>query len=193
MVRNPNKELGMTEEKLRPSEVFAARLREVRKARPGASQDALAQMMTDAGRPLSKAALLRIEKGKSFEEGGRGLLLDEALALAVTLNAAPAHLLSPREGDYIMLTDNLGMDADGLRDWLALGLVGFEPAPESQKKDRLEADVRRRVAALAGALVDAYRGKDERGTKDAVEAIFRAVDDHRAALAAAEEADDDAR
>ena len=86
-------------EGLRPSEIFARRLREVRTAR-GESQETLAQTMTERGAcPLSKAALLRIEKGKGFDEGGRGLSLDEAIALAAVLNAAPAHLLTPPEGE----------------------------------------------------------------------------------------------
>jgi transcriptional regulator with XRE-family HTH domain len=175
----------MTERNLRPSEVFAARLREVRNRR-GLSQDALAQQMTDSGRPLSKAALLRIEKGKGFEEGGRGLLLDEALALAVTLNAAPAHLLSPPgDGGYVMLTDKLGMDADAVRDWLTLGLVGFEPAPESQRQDRARARFQERMAQLAVAFIDAGRS-DRAGAQAVLDAIVRSVDDYRREVEVAE-------
>jgi transcriptional regulator with XRE-family HTH domain len=165
---------GAIEEGLRPSEVFATRLREVRKGRP-LTQAELAQKMTNAGRPLSKAALLRIEKGKGFDEGGRGLLLDEALALAFSLNAAPAYLLSPPEGNLIALTDHFAMDGNGVRDWLTLGLVGFEPAPETQGRDRLDVEVQRRLTQLAIALTDAARTNDQAGITAAARAIIDAV------------------
>jgi transcriptional regulator with XRE-family HTH domain len=76
------------DKKRRPSEVFAVRLRETRKAR-NLSQTELARRMTNAGRPMSKEALLRIENGT------RGLSLDEAIALIAVLFAVPPHLLTP--------------------------------------------------------------------------------------------------
>src|SRR5688500_4231713 len=98
----------------RPSEIFAARLRETRKARD-LTQTELAQLMTDAGLPLSKPALLRIENGE------RGLSLDEAIALSAVLYAVPAHLLTPPDDGIVALTDKLGVDGEGLRAWLLHG------------------------------------------------------------------------
>jgi transcriptional regulator with XRE-family HTH domain len=146
----------MTDETLRrPSQVFASRLRELRKAR-GYSQADLAKLMRDAGRPMSKPALLRIENGE------RGLSLDEAVAFAYLLNAAPAHMLSPPEGDAVMLTDNAGVDGEGLRAWLRTG----DPFGDFQAE--LRGDLERLVTTHARALVDAQRGGDTAGTKAAL-------------------------
>ncbi len=64
------------------SRVFAIELRAARKAR-GLSQTDLAQMVTDAGTPISRMALLRIENGQ------RNSSLDEAHALTAVINAYP--------------------------------------------------------------------------------------------------------
>jgi hypothetical protein len=70
------------------------------------NQTALAEAMAEQGRPLSRTAVLRIEKGT------RPLLLDEALALAEVQKAVPSQLLSPREPDYLMLTGKVGVDGE---------------------------------------------------------------------------------
>ena len=98
----------------RPSEVFGARLREIRTSR-GLTQEALAEIVTAQGRPMNKAAVLRIERGE------RGLALDEALALAWALQVAPAHLLSPRDDSMVWITNNIGVDGAGMRNWLLFG------------------------------------------------------------------------
>jgi hypothetical protein len=54
---------------MKPSEVFARRLRDTRKA-CGLTQTALAQRATDEGRELDRAAALRIESG---ERGWRSM------------------------------------------------------------------------------------------------------------------------
>src|SRR5688500_17476466 len=90
--------VNKTKPQLKPSEVFASRLRELRISR-GMSQAELAKRMTAVGRPISKVGLLRIESG------ARGISLDEAIALIAELHAVPPHLLTPPEGEYVWLTD----------------------------------------------------------------------------------------
>ncbi len=147
----------MVDKKMSPSEVFAARLRETRRAR-GFSQTELAHTMTERGRPLSREALLRIENGE------RGLSLDEALALAAVLYVAPAHLLSPPDDGIVWLTDTQGVDGEGIRAWLLHGDEFVATASEYQRGERAKA-VGRAVLAHATALVDAQRGNDKAGVR----------------------------
>jgi transcriptional regulator with XRE-family HTH domain len=145
----------MADDQRRPSEVFATRLRETRKAR-GFSQTELAQQMTEQGQPMSKAALLRIENGE------RGLSLDEALAFAAVLYAVPAHLLSPPDDAIVRLTDKLGVDGEGLRAWLVHGYEFIATASDYHRGERAKS-LEKIVLANAQALVDARRGKDKAG------------------------------
>lgn len=155
----------------RPSEVFAERLKAIRSDRR-VSQTELAQQMTEAGRPLSKRALMGIEKGKPAEEGGRGLSLDEALSLCYLLRAAPATMLSPAEGELVWLTDaEGGVDGEGLRNWLHHGAV-FSPATTREK---LRKDIEQVVLAYAQTLLDAQRGGDQAGVLDAVRGLARSA------------------
>jgi len=144
----------------KPSELFAARLKETRKAR-GLSQTELARRMTEGGRPMSKPALLRIEKGE------RKVSLDEALAFASVLWAVPANLLSPAGDDLVMLTDRTGMDGGALRSWLIHGNP-FTGAPDEGEGT----DLARAALLIAQALVDANRVGDTDGKQHAVNAIF---------------------
>jgi hypothetical protein len=149
--------------------------------------------MTAVGIPISKTTLVRIEKGS----GERGLTLDEALAFAAVLVASPTHLLTPDADVQIALTNEHRTDASRIRDWLrtgtstrpftqvppapgAAGYVvpgeGFDMGrPAMELRERFERD----MARLAETLLDSYRGGDEAGTRDAVAAIFAAVDTHR--------------
>jgi transcriptional regulator with XRE-family HTH domain len=145
----------MADDQKRPSEVFATRLRDTRKARE-LSQTELAQRMTERGRPMSKAALLRIENGE------RGLSLDEALAFAAVLFVAPAHLLSPRDEETVWLTDNMAVDGEGLRAWLLHGYEFIATTSDYHRAERAKA-LEKIVVAHAQALVDAIRGEDTAG------------------------------
>lgn len=168
-------------EKLRPSEVFAKRLKAMRKLR-GLTQTELAEQMTAAGRELDRAAILRIEKGTSSQVGGRGLSLDEALALMWVLPAVPAQMLTPPEGDWLAVTEAApGVDGEGLRNWFAFGdpLLAMPAAVDSDEtravlRERLE----RVVLAHALALADASRSNDTAGIKAAGAAIVDAVRDY---------------
>jgi transcriptional regulator with XRE-family HTH domain len=164
----------MAETRARPSEVFIARLREMRDVR-GLSQAELARRMTAAGRPLGKLALMRIESGE------RGLSLDEALALAALLNVAPAHLLTPPDdGQMVWLTANLGVDGEEMRNFLRFG------HPLSRTPERLSSELEELALATARALVDATHGNDQAGKQDALRALGLIVLAHRDAM----EADD---
>jgi len=163
----------MTETKHRPSEVFIARLAEVRDAR-GFSQAEVARRMTAVGRPLGKLAYMRIENGD------RGLPLDEALALAFLLEIAPAHLLTPPEGELVALVDGMNFNGAAMRNFLRSG-VPFEAT-----RERLSAQLERLVLIHAQALLDANRGNDRAGVNEALVALGRVALEHREAL----EADD---
>jgi hypothetical protein len=127
---------------------------------------------------MSKAAVLRIESGD------RGLSLDEALAFAWVLNAAPAHLLSPPEGEGVMLTADAGLDGSGLRNWLLFGdplLISTEG-----KRVRKRMDAIFTIEALAQAIVDAKRGGDEAGSKATVLQLHKVIGSHKEELEAIE-------
>jgi transcriptional regulator with XRE-family HTH domain len=159
------KEIGQ-----RPSQVFAKRLKETRNDR-GFSQTALAQRLTDVGQPMSKAALLRIESGE------RGLLLDEAIALAQVLHVAPAHLLSPPDDERIALTPSYAVDGAGMRNWLLFGepfLEMTEPGKRASARIKLAFN----IEAYARAIVDAGRGDDKAGVDSATRALEAVIRDH---------------
>jgi transcriptional regulator with XRE-family HTH domain len=168
------------DEGMRPGEVFATRLRETRKAR-SLSQAELAQQMTEQGRPLRKEALLRIEK----EKPSRVVSLDEAIALGWLLQAVPAQLLTPPEGAYLALTDKVGVDGEGLRNWLVYGdplLAMPVPIDSDQARAVMGARLQRDLTSHAFALVDAVRGKDKAGITAAGEAIVEVVAAYQVAL-----------
>jgi transcriptional regulator with XRE-family HTH domain len=170
----------MSDAWMRPSAIFADRLRETRKARDNMSQTELAQRMTDVGRPMSKAALLRIENRV------RGLSLDEAIALAAVLYAVPTQLLTPPEGRFIALTEKMGADGEGLRNWLVYGdpvLAMPVPIDSDEARGVLRARLERDLTRHALSLADAVRGEDKAGIRAAGEAIVEAVGAYQEALA----------
>ncbi len=167
------------DELVRPSAVFAQRLRETRKAR-GLSQEELARRMGEAGRPLGKASLVRVEND------AREPTLNEVVGLAHLLAAAPANLLSPPADKWFALTDTVGIDDVGLRNWLLTG-VGFTVWPaQPGEKDRaiLRVWLQNSVTAHAAALADASRVNDQAGIVAAVDAIIGAVRQYQDAIEA---------
>lgn len=159
------------------SEVFALRLRETRRARD-LSQSEVARRMTEAGRPMGKASLLRVENDT------RGPTLDEAFALAQVLFAATANLLSPPEGALVALTDKVAVDGGGLRNWLltGVGIPVWPEAPRDEDRGTLRVWFEDAVTAHAVALADAYRARDKAGIRAAVEAILASVGRYEQAL-----------
>lgn len=153
----------MAESKRLPSEVFAARLRELRKAR-GLSQGELAQLMKEAGRPMSRAAV------QAVEAGTRGISLDEVLAFAAALFAVPTQLLSPVDDETVWLTDKIGVRGDGMRQWLRFGdafIAGAGDLPPERREDLRQ----QAVLVHARALLDAHRANDKAGMQEAFRAI----------------------
>ena len=151
----------------RPSEVFAWRLREVREAKD-LSQGELARRLTEAGRPISRNALLQIERGK------RGISLDEAIALIAQLDVVPAHLLTPEEGERVGLTDDRTVDGMEIRAWLRYGF-SFIAAAGDLPAELVEDRTQHALAVHALALVDATRGDDIAGQREALRAIGETV------------------
>jgi transcriptional regulator with XRE-family HTH domain len=156
---------------MKPSEVFGLRLRETRRARD-LTQAQLASLMTENGIRMSKVSLLEIEKAT------RGLLLDEALALAAVLNAVPAHLLTPPQGAWVALTSKYSADGSGVREFLRHGFpwhIGHDSVPEEARGEARLSSFQLNLARIALALVDARRGGDNHGVVDAVEALVAEV------------------
>jgi transcriptional regulator with XRE-family HTH domain len=171
---------------MKPSAVFGERLQAMRDSR-GFKQAKLAQLATEAGRDLDRAAVLRIEKGQ------RGLALDEAIALTRVLHAVPAQMLTPPEGRLTALTENEGVDGAGLRNWLMYGepILGLTIAIDdegNEPPDVLRGRLERELVHHALALTDAVNGKDQAGIRAAGESILNAVDTYQKAISRKEEA-----
>jgi transcriptional regulator with XRE-family HTH domain len=156
-----------------PSHVFAVRLRETRLAR-GLTQAELADRVTTAGRPLSRVAILGIERGD------RRVSLDEALALAQVLYVAPANLLSPPDGQFVRLTEKAAVDGSGMRNWLMFGDPTLH-SPEGQRV-RARLDLVFTVEMYAQAIIDAKRGGDTAGRQAAAQALKAAIEGHQAGM-----------
>ena len=101
--------------------------------------------------------------------------LDEALAITMALNAVTAYMLSPPEEAMVAVNDKFAMDGAGLREWLRFGLWNWEPAPDEGHSDGKRARFQRNLEVLAQTLIDAVRGRDRAGVKDAGEAIVAEV------------------
>ena len=161
------------------SAVFAARLRETRKAR-GLTQAELAQRMKAKGHTISETALRRIESWK------RGLSLDEAFALIEALEAVPVYMLTPQEDKLIRLSESVATDGEGMRGWLVSGLPDLipperRPEPPAELTDALAREQRTqenfaRIRRVAYGLVDAVRdgvnGVDDKRTQRAWNALI---------------------
>jgi len=158
------------ETQMQPSDVFGARLREIREGR-GFTQLELAARLEAKGRPMNKAAILRIEKGV------RGVSLDEAFALAAVLVVAPAHLLSPPDGEHVWLTGNMAVNGAEMRNWFLFG----DPLLISPEGRRVSArmDLVFTIEALAQAIVDAKRGGDSAGSQTAIRELMQAIAAHQ--------------
>jgi transcriptional regulator with XRE-family HTH domain len=75
-----------------PSDVFRARLREVRRFK-GWTQQQLASALADVGVDLGEPAVTRLERG------ARGVSLDDVIAIAAVLGVSPLHMIVPLEND----------------------------------------------------------------------------------------------
>lgn len=148
---------------LRPSHVFALRLRETREARLW-SQARLEDEMTAAGRPIGRKGVTRLEAGE------RDVSLDEALAFAEVLHTVPAQLFIPPGRALIeVAAERAAFDGDAFRSWFRFG-EAFEEVDHARSR----AD-ERAVVRAAQALMDAVRIDDEGARREALRAIAVAV------------------
>lgn len=106
-----------------PSEVFRARLREVRRLR-GWTQADLASALTRAGVDLGESAVVRMERGI------RGVSLDEAIAIATVLGVSPLHMMVPLDDNGAQLTPRLAVSTVDARAWLR----GQRPLQEADER-----------------------------------------------------------
>jgi transcriptional regulator with XRE-family HTH domain len=106
-----------------PSEVFRARLREVRRAK-GLTQQDLAEALAGAGEDLSAFAITRMEGGH------RDVSLDEAIAIAAVLGVALVHMLVQLNDSSIQLTPRLTVPATDARAWMR----GQRPLQEADER-----------------------------------------------------------
>jgi hypothetical protein len=143
------------------------------------TQGELGARMREAGFPMDKAAVQRVEKGE------RGLSLDEALAFAVVLDAVPAHLFTPPGEERVALTRNFyDLDGTDMRTWLRYG-KGFMFAAGDLPAELVEDRAMHAMAVHAQALVDAKRNGDSAGIQDAYHAMAAVLDAERERLEAA--------
>jgi hypothetical protein len=163
---------GRSGSKKRPSDVFRARLRETRKRRDNMSQAELGRRMREAGYPLDKAAVLRIEKGE------RGISLDEALAFASVLAAVPAQMLTPPGDEYVYLTKNVGVNGSGMRAWLRFG-DSFIAHSGDIPDELFVARAQQAILIYAKGLVDANLNRDKAGAEEAFRAMQATFDEER--------------
>ena len=93
-----------------PESVFRRRLKEAREEARMSQRD-LVQRLDAIGLSLNQSAIARIERGE------RHVSLDEAIAIAAVLDAAPIHLFLPIEGESAHLAPKLKVQIDRARAW----------------------------------------------------------------------------
>jgi transcriptional regulator with XRE-family HTH domain len=101
---------------VQPPEVFARRMREVRRRR-GWSQQQLAQRLSELGRPMDQTTVHRIES-----EGTRSLnvSLADVLAIAAALSVSPVYLALPTDDlTSVAITPKTTIDARRAREWFS--------------------------------------------------------------------------
>ena len=101
-------------EALTPTQVVAARVREIRERRRLTGTQ-LAERMTKAGLKWDRATVAKLETGRR-----QSLTLEEVLALAAVLNVAPVHLLIPLDSDQepYPVTATTAASARIVREWI---------------------------------------------------------------------------
>jgi len=95
-----------------PSEVFRARLREVRRLK-GWTQQQLADALAAAGVKLDASGITRMERGT------RGVTLDDVIAIAAALGVSPLHMFVPLDNDEALnVAPGLTADTVNVRAWI---------------------------------------------------------------------------
>lgn len=157
----------------KPSRLFARNLRAARELR-GLSQRQVAEMMTTAGHPMTKAAITRLES----DELDRKLTLDEALALAWVLEVAPMLLLTPDSGEYLFPAASIGLGKSETRNWITFGNPWLE---DSSKGRRVKARIAlfQSLERQAQILIDAIKMKDDAERTVAVNKLIKIAVSHK--------------
>lgn len=106
-----------------PSEVFRARLREVRRLKRWTQAD-LAAALAGAGLDLGEPAVTRLERGS------RGVSLDEAITISAVLGVSPLHMLVPLDDNNdLQVTPQASVPVTDARAW-ARGMRPLREADE---------------------------------------------------------------
>jgi 8-oxo-dGTP pyrophosphatase MutT (NUDIX family)/transcriptional regulator with XRE-family HTH domain len=105
-----------------PSEVFRARLREVRRLK-GWTQQQLADELASLGVRLDASGITRMERGT------RGVTLDDVIAIAAALGVSPLHMIVPLDDNGAQLTPSLTVPTADARAWLR-GQLPLDQADE---------------------------------------------------------------
>ena len=119
-----------------PSDVVAARVREVRKKR-GMTVADLAARCADMGAPeLTAQALYKLESRRPGKLRPRPVTVDELLTLAVALNVAPVHLLVPIDDPRALypVVGGVLVDRFGARAWIR-GIGPIDPDADPREFD----------------------------------------------------------
>lgn len=102
----------------RPTQVIAKRVRQAR-ARHGLTAQQLAEKLTTAGVPWTRATVTKVETGRR-----ESITVTELLALARVLDVAPLHLLVPVDGRpydderRYLVTPNEAQPVYRVREWI---------------------------------------------------------------------------
>lgn len=116
-----------------PSEVVGERVKQARKRR-GWKATQLAERCAEVGASdLTAQAIANIENGRKDRETQRRrrhVTVDELLALALALDVAPVHLLTPLDEGGYWVTKTRGIKVGLVRHWIR----GTEPPPKGDRR-----------------------------------------------------------
>jgi transcriptional regulator with XRE-family HTH domain len=158
-----------TYEPMRPSEVFAKRLRD-RRERTGRTQQQLAKDLDAVGVPMSRYVLMEIEKV------GKRIALDDAIGIAASVGV-PLHMLTPPSGASLQITEHLSVAANDVREFLLTGAPWIPDVTHAERSRSADELFNLEVERLAGALVDAKLDDNQIAAKEAREKLVSVIED----------------
>lgn len=172
---------------MKPSETFAARLREVR-TRKGWTQQQLSERLNDLGRRMDRAALARIETGD------RQVSIDELVELSAVLGVTPIHMVIPASGDHLVdIAPELSVSPRQARGWIR-GQSPLRPEDAhtyytevsvdeiEERYDRTRALLLNLAQSVVDAVTEAAGNLDDDSRNriaDTVDALNRELDRHQ--------------
>jgi hypothetical protein len=115
-----------------PSDVVAARVREVRGKRKLTIAGLAARCAALGAPDLTPQALYKLEGRRPGKRRPRPVTVDELLALAAALNAAPVHLLVPTDhSEGYQVTSTVSVSAGSARAWIR-GILPLLPSDDGR-------------------------------------------------------------